>query len=226
MNFESWGIGLSVVTYKTRRGGHPEWHIMGDVLPLINGDCKFQTQDGKLHEQVGRWDMLIAFPPCTYLTAAGAVRMFVKGQVVKERYIKCQSAVSFFLKFFNANCDRIAIENPVPMAIAKLPPYTQIIQPFQFGHCYSKRTCLWLKDLNPLVPTDIVRGDIMPFVSAGSKRANGTPRQKVGVSHNQKERSKTFPGIARAMAEQWGNGIISTKESYQMCLDGFFEKGG
>ena len=126
-------------------GGHPEWHILGDVLPFINGNCKFKTMDGKEHQIEGEWDLLIAHPPCTYLSNAGAVRMRVNGEIVKERYEKAMEAKKFFMKFYNASCKMIAIENPTPMKIVGLPEYTQAIQPYQFGHPYSKRTCLWLK---------------------------------------------------------------------------------
>lgn len=169
-------------------GGHPEWHIQCDALELL-----------KL-----KWDLIIAHPPCTYLTNAGAVRMRVNGEIVPERYQKAMEAKAFFLKFLNAECQRIAMENPVPMAIVGLPPYTQIIQPYQFGHPYSKRTCLWLKGLPPLVPTELVE-HYEPYVNGGSKDANGNYRRFTGRNErDQKTRSKTFPGIARAMAQQWG----------------------
>lgn len=130
--------------------------------------------------------------------------MRVKGEIVPERYQKAMEAKAFFLKFLNAECPRIAVENPVPMAIVGLPPYTQIIQPYQFGHPYSKRTCLWLKGLPPLVPTAMV-DHYEPYVNGGSKDANGNYRRFTGRNErDQKTRSKTFPGIARAMAQQWG----------------------
>lgn len=128
-------------------GGHPEWHIQGDCLALINGFCNFVTMDNKLHTTPKQWDMIIAFPPCTYMTNAGAVRMRVKGEIQQERYQKAMEAKEFFMKIYNADCKRIAIENPTPMKIVGLPPYNQVIHPWQFGHPYSKRTCLWLKGL-------------------------------------------------------------------------------
>lgn len=143
---------------KEPSGGRPEWHILGDVLPLINGNCTFTTMDGMLHIIIGEWDMIIAFPPCTYMTNAGAVRMRVKGQIVQERYNKALEAKAFFfMRFYNAKCIRIAIENPTPMKIIGLPEYTQAIQPYQFGHPFSKRTCLWLKGISPLKPTAIIK---------------------------------------------------------------------
>lgn len=126
-------------------GDLPFYHIHGDVLPLLNGNCSFQTLTGHHYTIDGEWDMIIAFPPCTYMTNAGAVRMRVNGQIVQERFEKAMKAKEFFMTIMNANCDKIAIENPTPMKIVGLPPYTQAIQPYQFGHPYSKRTCLWLK---------------------------------------------------------------------------------
>ena len=185
-------------------GGHPEWHIMGDVLPLLNGNCTFQTADTHTHTQTGRWDLLIAFPPCTYMTNAGAVRMRVNGEIQKDRYAKAMDAKEFFLKFYNADCPRIAIENPTPMRIVELPQYSQVIQPYEFGHPYSKRTCLWLRGLPPLFPTDILSWH-EPYVNGGCKDAHGNYRQYKGRGERDpKTRSKTFTGVARAMAEQWG----------------------
>ena len=148
--------------------------------------------------------MIIAFPPCTYLTNAGAVRMRVKGEIVPERYAKAMEAREFFMKFINADCPKIAVENPTPMKIVDLPPYTQAIQPWQFGHPYTKRTCLWLKNLPPLEPTDIVTDGVQPYVNGGHKDAHGNYRRFKGRNErDQKTRSKTFHGIAKAMAEQW-----------------------
>lgn len=185
-------------------GGHPEWHILGDVLPLINGDCTFFTMDGGAHNISGEWDLIIAHPPCTYMTNAGAVRMKVKGQIVQERYNKAMEAKAFFMEFYNAQCPRVAIENPTPMKIINLPEYTQAIQPYQYGHPYSKRTCLWLKNLPPLQPTKILAFH-EPYVNGGCKDAHGNYRKFQGrKERDPKIRSKTFPGIAEAMADQWG----------------------
>lgn len=185
-------------------GGHPEWHILGDVLPLINGDCTFFTMDGGAHNISGEWDLIIVHPPCTYMTNAGAVRMRVKGQIVQERYNKAMEAKAFFMEFYNAQCPRVAIENPTPMKIINLPEYTQAIQPYQYGHPYSKRTCLWLKNLPPLQPTKILAFH-EPYVNGGCKDAHGNYRKFQGrKERDPKIRSKTFPGIAEAMADQWG----------------------
>lgn len=169
-------------------GGHPEWHIKGDALELLKM----------------RWDMIIAFPPCTYMTNAGAVRMRVGGVLQAERYAKAMEAKAFFMQFLNADCPRIAIENPTPMKIVGLPEYSQAIQPYFFGHPYSKRTCLWLKGLPPLIPTEILDYH-EPYVNGGCKDAHGNYRRFQGrKERDPKTRAKTFPGIARAMAEQWG----------------------
>lgn len=159
--------------------------------------------DGLTHE-VGKWDLLIAHPPCTYLTNAGAVRMRVAGVINEKRYAHAMDAKQFFMEFLNANVERICIENPVPMKLVGLPPYTQIIQPYQFGHPYSKRTCLWLKNIQPLTPTNILDHH-EPYVNGGCKDAHGNYRRFQGrKERDPKTRSKTFPGIAAAMAEQWG----------------------
>ncbi len=172
-------------------GGHPEWHIKGDALELLKM----------------KWDMLIAFPPCTYMTNAGAVRMRVKGEINQERYAKAMKAKEFFMAFYNADVPRIAIENPTPMKLIGLPAYTQAIQPYEYGHPYSKRTCLWLKGLAPLIPTELV-GNHQPYVNGGCKDAHGNYRRFQGRNERDpKLRSKTFPGIARAMADQWAGPV-------------------
>lgn len=131
-------------------GGHPEWHILGDVLPIIDGNCKFATMDGVQHEIVGEWDLLIAHPPCTYMSKAGARWMYPKaGQIDSRRFELAMKAKAFFFRFLNADCQRIAIENPRPLKIVQLPNPTQTIQPYEHGHPFSKATCLWLKGLPP-----------------------------------------------------------------------------
>lgn len=171
-------------------GGHPEWHLQVDALELL-----------KL-----RWDMIIAFPPCTYLTAAGAVRLFNRDGSIKdvERYEKGKQAALFFRAFLEADCERIAIENPVMLKCFGLPGYNQKIEPFMFGEPWRKRTCLWLKNLPPLVATDIVEPK---GLWVGSTCANRDPsvytRYELHSNRDPKRRSKTFPGIAKAMAEQW-----------------------
>ena len=186
-------------------GGHPEWHIMQDVLPLLNGDCEFMSMDGQAHRIEGKWDMIIAHPPCTYLTNAGARWLYAGGKLNEERYKKGIEAKEFFLKFLDADCEKIAVENPIPSSVYGLPPYSQIVQPYEYGHPNTKKTCFWLKGLEPLKPTDIVE----PIKGRYFQQKNGNWRyscwemDQKGGRARAKERSKTFPGIAKAMAEQW-----------------------
>lgn len=177
-------------------GGHPEWHIMGDVLPLLNGNCEFVSMDGQKHKINGKWDMIIAHPPCTYLSNAGARFLYPKGVLNEERLAKGLEAKEFFMHFFNADCPRIAVENPIPSKVYGLPPYTQTVQPWMFGHPVQKKTCFWLKGLPPLEPTDIVTERQSTKIPGNWFNHGGKERQK--------NRAKTFPGIAKAMAEQWG----------------------
>ena len=195
-------------------GGHPEWHIQGDVLEILNpvllfGTDKkgigFHTCDGEFHGFIGKWDLIIAHPPCTYLSNAGARWLYAGGELNTERYRKGIDGKKFFMAMLNADCPRIAVENPIPSSIYDLPQHTQIIQPYQFGEPWSKKTCLWLKGLEPLQPTNIVE-DYKPYCSSGSYSGTHDPKYK-GASRkggSAKSRSKTFDGIAKAMAEQWG----------------------
>ena len=184
-------------------GEHPEWHIMQDVLPLLNGNCTFTTGDGVEHTINGKWDMIIGFPPCTYLTVAGAARLYpTKGVLNPERYELGKQAAEFFKAILNADCEKIVVENPTPMKVFELPKYTQVIEPYMFGHPYKKRTCLWLKGVPELTPTNLVTEDIVSWVSGGSKDNNGNPRKRKTTSfRDAKTRSKTFEGVASAMAE-------------------------
>lgn len=190
-------------------GGHPEWHIREDVIHLLDGNTLFMTDDfmynTTLHGE--RWDMIIAFPPCTYLSNAGACRLYPqKGVLNQDRYQKGLEAKEFFLSILNAKCPKIAVENPVSSRIYDMPLYTQEIQPYQFGHPFTKKTRLWLKGLPPLMPTDVVE-PIGPYIPAGTGRKD---RSKYGAAkrgEDAKNRSKTFYGIAKAMAEQWGREV-------------------
>ena len=177
-------------------GGHPEWHICGDVLPLLDGRCSFKTMDGIEHSIDGKWDLLIAHPPCTYLSNAGARFLYPKGVLNEDRLKLGLAAKDFFMAFYNADCEKICIENPTPSRVYELPKYTQVIQPWMFGHPVQKRTCLWLKGLEPLKPTEIVE-------ERQSSKVPGNWFNK-GGKERQKNRAKTFTGIAKAMAEQWG----------------------
>lgn len=187
-------------------GGHPEWHILGDALKAIEGG-EVTTMDGMVHD-IDKWDLLIAHPPCTYLSNAGAARLYRKfdGKSYCElsRLNKGFDAREFFMSFYNSDIPMKAIENPIPSSVFRLPKYTQIIQPYEYGHPYQKKTCLWLTGLPLLKPTNIVE-PLCSWVSGGSKKADGTERENKGtVYRDSKNRSKTFIGIAKAMAEQWG----------------------
>jgi len=195
-------------------GGHPEWHIQGDVLPIINGNCEFETADGQRHRIDGKWDLLIAHPPCTYLTNGGAARMFRQEKKQYQSYGEFQmvnverlkfgmQARDFFMAMLNADCDRIAVENPIPMSVYMLPKCQQVIQPYMFGEPYSKKTCLWLKGLPPLLPTEIL-SEYQPFINGGGGRLDRPNYKGKKFAEGSKSRSETFPGVAKAMAEQWG----------------------
>jgi hypothetical protein len=160
--------------------------------------------DGVTHK-VDKWDLIVAHPPCTYLSNAGACRLYPrKGQLDQERYELGLEAKEFFMKLYNANCEHIAVENTIPSKVFDMPPYTQIIQPYEYGHPFSKKTCLWLKGLPKLQPTNIL-SDYKPYVSCGTSHNKGN-KDKAGVSRAggaAKVRSKTFEGIAEAIATQW-----------------------
>lgn len=205
-------------------GGHPEWHIQKDVLSIINGDGKpewvkrrapfplFRTQDGKYHDLPVRWDLVIAHPPCTYLSNAGARWLYAGGKLNEERYRKGLEGKEFFMAMLNADCPRIAVENPIPSSIYDLPEYNQIIQPYHFGEPWSKKTCLWLKGLPKLEPTEIIT-DHKPYCTSGSYSGTHDPKYS-GASRkggSAKSRSKTFKGIARAMAEQWAGRAVTAE---------------
>ena len=186
-------------------GSHDEWHICQDALPLLNGFCKFKTIDGDYHEINSKWDMIIAFPPCTDLCVSGA-RHFAKKQADGRQ----QRSIDFFMKFVNADCDKIAIENPIGIMSTKYRKPDQIIQPWQFGDKYSKSTCLWLKNLPLLVPTKIVeKGEFIEFTDKNGKKKRQAKwyyealKNSKNAAERAKIRSKTFPGIANAMATQW-----------------------
>ena len=188
-------------------GGHPEWHIKQDVLPLLGGNCEFVSMDGQSHSIHGKWDMIIAFPPCTYMTVTGNRWFNVDryGEKAIQREKDRYDAIKFFMSFANANCDRIAIENPVGIMSRTWRKPDQIIHPYMFGDHERKRTCLWLKGLPELKPTNIVEPQVIVY-----KNGRGTDSpwhmNTLGLpkAERAKLRSKTFPGIAKAMAEQWG----------------------
>jgi hypothetical protein len=159
----------------------------------LDGNCTFTTTDGVEHTISQKWDLIIAHPPCTYLSIAGAARLYPKkGQLDEERYNKGLEAKEFFLKILNADCEKICIENPVQLKVFNMPEYQQQIQPYEYGHPYSKKTRLWLKGLPQLKPTDIITEGVVSWVNGGSKKRDGSSRDNSGVSHSAKERSKTF----------------------------------
>jgi site-specific DNA-cytosine methylase len=166
-------------------GGHPEWHIQKDVVEVLEDD----------------WDMIIAFPPCTHLASSGAAWFEAKRADGRQ-----QAAINFFMLFANHPCKRIAIENPVGIMSTQFRKPDQIIQPWQFGDAYSKRTCLWLKGLPELRHTEIVDpGEMITYKSGRTMPKWYAEAWKLKPSERSKTRSKTFPGIAQAMARQWGS---------------------
>lgn len=192
-------------------GGHPEWHIKGDVLGIINPTTKhtfvdnhieewqgiaFQTVDKEYHYIHGKWDLIIAHPPCTYLSNAGARFLYPKGVLNEERLQKGLEAKEFFMALYNADCEKICVENPIPSKVYELPPYSQTVQPYEHGHPVQKKTCFWLKGLEPLQPSNIVEERQSTKIAGNWFNKGGKERQK--------NRAKTFSGIAKAMAEQWG----------------------
>lgn len=215
-------------------GGHPEWHIRWDALALINGRCSFVTQNGDLHRIDGRWDMIIAFPPCTHLAVSGARYFEGKREDGRQR-----EGIEFFSAFFEADCDCVAIENPIgiisgsdyikkwypDLAQKYLLPRkpAQIIHPWMFGHKEPKSTCLWLKGLPKLIPENVIAPNI-DYVEWVDKKTGKKKRQAkwyadafyVGKKDHSRIRSKTFPGVARAMAEQWGTDAYKDRQSEQL----------
>ena len=169
----------------------PAWHILGDVTKLLEGATYFQTEDGEEHE-VTHWHLIIAHPPCTYLCKVSSVQMVKNGIVQVERLQKMEQARNFFFKCLNAQADYVAVENPLPMARARLPKPNCFLQPSWFGVKYTKKTLYWLRGLPPVMPKVIYPN----------------PKQFVRSSRG-KYRSRTFPQVAKAIAEQWSEYIIN-----------------
>lgn len=216
-------------------GGHPEWHILCDVLDILNPRTvtlngietliiTFTTMDGIQHTINGRWDIIVGHPPCTYLSNAGACRLYPKrGQLNMERYRLGLEAKRFFLSILNADCDHIVVENPIPSRVFNLPPYSQIIQPFEYGEPYSKKTCLWIKGLPLLQPTKVLT-EYKPYVSCNTSKNKGN-KDKAGVSRaggSAVIRSKTFLGIAEAIAQQFSKAVDdgTDRTSTESCTTG------
>jgi len=166
----------------------PGPHYQGDVRDILNDD----------------WGLMIAHPPCTYLSKAGARWLHSNGNINQPRYFEGLKARTFFMELLNADIPHIAIENPTPLKIFDLPEPSQVIQPYMFGHPFSKRTLLWLRNLPKLKPTNMVENfvPLLPSNTGGKKRGE---RYSPGVIRNSKDASITFKGVADAMADQWGN---------------------
>jgi len=184
-------------------GGHPEWHFITDMFDVIpNGypmlRLRAETQDGTLIRHIKDWDLVIAFPPCQKLSKAGGANWKKPGH--KEAQDK---ALKFVHNIMDLHVERIAIENPVGAINTRIRKPDQRIQPYHFGHPYTKETCLWLKNLPPLRATEVVE-PIANWVRPGNKRNRRFADVPEGGKRDPKIRSKTFPGIAKAMAEQWG----------------------
>lgn len=204
-------------------GGHPEWHIKDDVLKVLNGG-RFKTMNGISHH-VSRWDLIIAFPPYTHLAVSGAA-WFEKKRIDGRQ----REGIEFFCQFLNADCDKVVVENPIGIISGdyireffpdlcekyNLPrKYQQIIHPWMFGDNYSKSTCLWLKGVKQLEPLVKTQPDLEWFewIDGKTGKKKRQPKWfadawKLPAEERAKVRSKTFPGIAKAMAEQWGDYLL------------------
>lgn len=204
--FEAYSCDL-----KPCSGGHKEYHINDSCLPLINGkDFNFKTEDGVSHN-VKKWDLIIAHPPCTYLTTSGNRWFNVEkyGDAAIKRINDRKEAMLFFMLFAKSDCERVAIENPIGIMNTAYRKPNQIIQPYMWGDNTVKSTCLWLKGLPNLVP-DITEKPEIKYKEWIDK--NGKKKRQAIDSYSpvtrgtdrQTKRSKTFNGIANAIADQWG----------------------
>lgn len=193
-------------------GGHPEWHIQGDVIPLLNGNCTFTTMDGVAHRIDGKWDMIIFFPPCTFLTNTGN-RWFnetVYGEKAAQRKENRKAAAAFFMAGWNADCDKVIIENPIGCMSTLFRKPDQIIHPYYFAeeqddeNCERKATCVWFRGVQPL--EYIIRFTPRIIVYKNGKGTDSPwhmDTMKLPPEERAKARSKTYKGVAKAMAEQW-----------------------
>ena len=186
LGFNAYSCDLQLCRFR----GHIEWHIPGDVTPHLEGKVTFRTQDGMNH-RLKKWHLIIAHPPCTYLCKISSVQLNKGGSIDQDRFNKMLDAKGFFMKCLNAQADFVAVENPLPMAIAELPPASCFIQPYWYGVPYSKKTLYWLRNLPPLMPD----GEMAEY------------KQFVRSSRG-KYRSRTFPEVADAIARQWGDYIL------------------
>ena len=202
---------LFLVMFFLVRGGALEWHIQSDVLSLLNGNCKFKTSDGKTHEITGKWDLIIAHPPCTRLCNSGQRWLYWGDDKYKSNKIaEQQKAIVFFMQLMLADCEKIAVENPQGIMSSAYRKPDCIYNPYDFeGETECKKTCLWLKGLEPLKGT---RKEPLPK----EQRTQGIFKSHFDgkiIGWNDPEcarlRSQTPLGVARAMAEQWGGNINS-----------------
>lgn len=195
-------------------GGHPEWHIKGDVLNILNpqkfpfggmGIC-FKTCDNQMHIFEGKWDMIIAHPPCQFLTNTGNPYLNVEkwGEKAIQRAKDREKAFDFFMQFVNADCEKICIENPIGYPNTHYRKPNQTIQPWMFGHPFTKGTCLWLKGLENLTPPITEKPQNCKSYAWETMIDERGKTISWNSELSKKLRSKTFPGIAKAMAEQWG----------------------
>lgn len=218
--FRKLGFNAFSCDIQESSGGHPEWHIRGDCLPLLDGSCEFVTEDGKRHKIEGKWDLIIAHPPCTYLSVLNGT---VYANLAKKEFGKVQiaarernrrAAACFFMQFVFCNCPHVCIENPTGFMNSHYRKPDQIIEPYMFGDNERKRTCLWTRGL-PLLDYDKNLKAPEPKMYTRKGRpvyffdmcAMDKEKETGSYANCGKERSKTFPGIAKAFAEQFGNCI-------------------
>lgn len=211
VEFRKLGFNAFSCDVLEQSGEHPEWHIQENVLPLLNGNCWVKTCDGVKH-YISRWLLIIAFPPCTYLTVTGNRWFNVDkyGMKAVERKINRNKAANFFIAIAGSKCEHIAIENPIGYMSTYYRKPDQIIHPYMFGDKARKATCLWLKNLPKLEPTNIVEPEIIKYKN-GKGTDNPWHMNTMCLPPNEraKERSKTFPGIAKAMSVQWSEYLIN-----------------
>ena len=198
-------------------GGHAEWHIQEDVLSILNPQIEyahnnvyevisFRTMDGERHNLFGKWDLIIAHPPCQFLTNTGNPYLNVEkwGEKAIQRAKDREKAFEFFMQFANADCEKICIENPIGYPNTHYRKPNQIVQPWMFGHPFTKGTCLWLKGLEPLTPFVAKKPENCKSYAWETMIDERGKTISWNSELSRKLRSKTFPGIAKAMAEQWG----------------------
>lgn len=190
-------------------GGHPEWHIQGNVLPLLNGFCEFETTDGTKHLVDSKWDMIIAFPPCTKTSNAGARHLWKGGKLNIIRYYEGLCGKALFLAIWAADCDKVIIENPTPSKVFEYPEPTQSVQPYEYGHPFTKKTLLWERGVDPLKPTNIVEPERTWCPSGSYSGKHNEKHRGMFTTDRAKNRSKTFTGIGKAMIEQWAGSADS-----------------